>query len=133
MEGHDVNNDMAKIKMMLQQLALVIIQKKKDGLVDFNKPPIYDDCFCEACYDNYGVEEDEDANKRAIKALKKDTDHNFVEFLGVKAFIMQILKVVVNIINQINDGEGNFGIARLKLKRKFIESGSNIYFKYLFI
>ncbi|KAL6222928.1 hypothetical protein ACLB2K_006318 [Fragaria x ananassa] len=108
-------------------------KEKKDGVVDFSKPPIYDDCFCEACYGNCGMEEDEDAKKDAIKASKKDTDHNFVDFLEVNAFIMQIPKVVVNIVNQINDVEGNFGIARLKLKRKFIGSQSSIYSKYLFI
>ncbi|KAL6138210.1 hypothetical protein ACLB2K_063493 [Fragaria x ananassa] len=79
MEGHNVNNDMTEIKGMLQQLV--------------------------ACYDNCGMEEDEDAKKDVIKALKKDTDHNFVDFLGVNVFIMQIPKVVVNIVNHINDGE----------------------------
>ena len=108
-------------------------KEKKDGVVDFSKPPMYDDCFCEACCGNYGVEEDEDANKEAIKALKKDIDNNFVDFLGVNTFLMQILKSIVNLVNQIKDGGGNFGIARLKLKRKFIGSGSSIYSKYLFI
>ncbi|KAL6185225.1 hypothetical protein ACLB2K_041359 [Fragaria x ananassa] len=108
-------------------------KEKNVGVVDFSKPLIYDDCFCEACCGNCGVEEDEDVNKGAIKTLKKDIDNNFIDFLGVNTFLMQILKSIVNLINQIKDSGGNFGIARLKLKRKFIGTGSNIYSKYLFI
>ena len=108
-------------------------KEKKDGVVDFSKPPIYDDCFCEACCDNCGMEEDEGTNKDVIKALKKDTDHNFVDFLGVNTFLIKFPKSIVNLINQIKDDEENFGITRLKLKRKFIGSGSSIYSKYLFI
>ena len=89
--------------------------------------------FVKTCCGNCDVEEDEDANKGAIKVLKKDIDNNFVDFLGVNTFLMQIHKSIVNLVNQIKDGGGNFGIARLKLKRKFIGSGSSIYSKYLFI
>ncbi|KAL6210631.1 hypothetical protein ACLB2K_015863 [Fragaria x ananassa] len=89
-------------------------KEKKDGVVDFSKPPIYDNCFCEACCGNCGVEEDEDANKGAIKALKKDIDNNFIDLLGVNTFLMQIIKSIVNLINQIKDSGGGGGILGLR-------------------
>ncbi|KAL6141349.1 hypothetical protein ACLB2K_059638 [Fragaria x ananassa] len=67
MEGHDVNNDMTEIKRMFQQL---VGEKGEPRSFDY--------------------EEIEDANKEANKALKKDIDNNFVDFLRVNAFIMQI-------------------------------------------
>ncbi|KAL6223561.1 hypothetical protein ACLB2K_006946 [Fragaria x ananassa] len=53
----------------------------------------------------------------------------------IKRMLQQLAipKSIVNLINQIKDSGGNFGIARLKLKRKFIGSGSSVYSKYLFI
>ena len=104
-------------------------KEERDNIVDFSKPPIHDVCYCEACCGNYGVEEDEDAKKDAIMI-----DHDFGDLLGVNAFIMHIPKAVVNLVNQIKDGGGNFGTAKLMLKRRFIRSQSNIFFsKYLFI
>ena len=126
---------------------------EKDNVVDFSKPPIYDDCPCEICCGNCGVKEDEDTNKdaikdccgncgdeedeepnkKAIKAMKKDIDNNFVDFLRVNIFVIQIPKTIVNLVNEINDVKGSFGTTRLRLKRKTIGSRSSIYSKYLFI
>ncbi|KAL6211417.1 hypothetical protein ACLB2K_016643 [Fragaria x ananassa] len=170
MEGRDVNNDMAEIKWMLQQLAVridriearrrgrkssdgerdvTIYHQRIDRIETFNRDG--DGSVGEICVGpfhrcvplcetgekgepvSFDYGEDEDANKGAIKALKKDIGNNFIDFLGVNTFLMQILKSIVNLINQIKDGEGNFGIVRLKLKRKFIGSRSNIYSKYIFI
>ncbi|KAL6198224.1 hypothetical protein ACLB2K_028016 [Fragaria x ananassa] len=95
---------------------------------DTNKEAITDDCLCEICCGNCGVEEDKDANKDAIKALNKDIDNNFVDF---NTFLMQTPKAIVNLVNEINDGKRIFGTARLKLKRKFIDQDQafipNIY------
>ncbi|KAL6189245.1 hypothetical protein ACLB2K_040634 [Fragaria x ananassa] len=158
MEGRDVKNDMAEIKRMLQQLAVRIdhiearrrsrksfdrerdvttYHQRIDRIKTFNQDGDGSDGeICVGLFHRCAPlceSEDEDAKKDAIKALKKDIDNNFVDFLGVNAFIMQIPKSIVNFVNQINDGEENFGIVRLKLKRKFIGSQSSIYSKYLFI
>ena len=56
------------------------------------------------------------------------------DFIRVDTFLMQwIPKTLVVIIDQIKDDERYFGIMELMLERRFEQSRSSFYSKYLFI
>ena len=136
-----------------------IEKQKKDGVEHFEKPPKYDsyeevvdssespicDSCCEICLevesnideqDNKDIMAMQDVEvatqtiyiKDTIKSiLWQDMEHQFIDFVGVNRFIMPNSKDVVYL------RERQFGFVKVTLVRKYMESRSDIYSKYLFI
>ena len=109
------------------------LEKEKNSFMDFDGPPRYDDYRdCEVCVG--GKERlmgDEDVNEYTIESIwLKDIMYNFVDFIGVHSFFMEIPKTLVHLVNQI---KGDRRSTNLMVKRNFLESGFNIYSKYIFI
>ena len=82
-------------------------------------------------------EDTEDANKfpklHDSLLLWKDIEHNFVDFIGINIFHLQISKILIDIVNLIKNGEKHFGFVKLIMKRIFLNPRLERYSKYLFI